>query len=402
MRILFCTDTYPPQLNGVSVVTAAMVAGLHHRGWECAVIAPTYPPGTRDVLPVPVEVAQHGIPAVSWPPYPDVRLALRARSRVRDIIREFAPTVVHCASELAIGRAGLLEARAHGIPVCTTYHTDFSRYCDAYGVPWLRPAVTRWIARFHQRANLTLTPSRAARRSLHDLDVRHVRVWSGGIDAEQFHPRHFSLLTRHRLAMGQAFTFLYVGRLAPEKSVDVVLSAFARLSAQCPAGSVRLLVAGAGPSEATLRNQAPPGVTFLGAVNRASDLPALYASADAFVYASTTETLGLVILEAMASGLPVVATPALGVGDYLEDGRNGLAFPAHNVDACAQAMSQLCTGDSLHERLRLGARQTAERFADGAEMDRLDAMLQDLAQAPPHAAPAHRLFSAARAVPDSR
>jgi glycosyltransferase involved in cell wall biosynthesis len=202
--------------------------------------------------------------------------------------------------------------------------------------------------------------------------------------------------------MGQAFTFLYVGRLAPEKSVEVVLSAFARLSAQCPAGSVRLLVAGTGPSEAALRNQAPPGVTFLGAVNRATDLPALYASADAFVYASTTETLGLVVLEAMASGLPVVATPALGVGDFLEDGRNGLAFPAGNVDACAQAMRQLCAGESLHERLRSGARQTAERFADGAEMDRLDGVLQDLAHTPLHEAPAHRLFSAARAVSDSR
>lgn len=401
MRILFCTDTYPPQLNGVSVVTAAMVAGLRDRGWECAVLAPTYPNSARDVLRAPENVAQHGVRSAAWPPYPEVRLAWPSRGRVRSIIREFQPDIVHCATELMIGRAGLLEARGLGIPVCTTYHTDFSRYCDAYGVPWLRAPVSKWISRFHRRADLTLTPSRAARQSLLDLKVRHVRVWSGGIDATQFHPRHFSLLTRHRFAMGHAFTFLYVGRLAPEKNVEVVLEAFARLQARRPAGSVRLLVAGAGPSESVLRNQAHPGVTFLGPVNRTDDLPALYASADAFVYASTTETLGLVILEAMASGLPVVATPALGVGDYLDDGRNGLGFPAHDADACAHAMEQLCTGDSLHERLRSGARQTAERYSLGAEIERLDGLLQALATYPPRTAREQHGPMTARAVPDS-
>jgi phosphatidylinositol alpha 1,6-mannosyltransferase len=127
----------------------------------------------------------------------------------------------------------------------------------------------------------------------------------------------------------------------------------------------------------------------------------LYASADAFVYASTTETLGLVILEAMASGLPVVATPALGVGDYLEDGRNGLAYAAQDIEACAIAMQSLCANASLHERLRAGARHTAERYALHTEIERLDGLLHDLVQRPPQAVSAPPTFTPPRAVSDS-
>ena len=382
MRILFCTDTFPPQLNGVSVVTAAMVTGLRARGWECGVMSPVYEAAEPTVRPEPADVPRFGVRAWSWPPYPDVRLAWPSRRRVGALLDSFRPDVVHCATELLIGRAGLLEASARGIPVCTTYHTDFSRYCDAYGVPLLRPLVRRWIGRFHRRATRTLVPSRTAQRDLSALRISGTDVWGGGIDVEHFHPRHFSLLTRHRFAMGPAFTFLFVGRLAPEKNVELLLEAFARLQATRPAHAVRLLIAGTGPSEAALRARAGAGVTFLGAVDRTTDLPALYASSDAFVFASETETLGLVVLEAMASGLPVIACQAGGVADYLEHARNGLAFTPGNVDGCTSAMARVMDDASLHERVRSGARATAESMSCTRELDRLDTMLRELVTQP--------------------
>jgi glycosyltransferase involved in cell wall biosynthesis len=386
MRILFCTDTFPPQLNGVSVVTAAMVTGLRSRGWECGVMAPAYgpaySPAARSVRPEPTMIPHFPVRAWSWPPYPEVRLAWPSRQRVGALMDTFRPDVVHCATELLVGRAGLLEATARGIPVCTTYHTDFSRYCDAYGVPFLRPLVRRWIARFHRRATRTLVPSPTAQRDLSTLRVTGTHVWGGGIDAEQFHPRHYSLLTRHRYAIGSAFTFLFVGRLAPEKNVELLLDAFARLQMARPTHPVRLLIAGTGPSEAALRARAGAGVTFLGAVDRATDLPALYASTDAFVFASATETLGLVLLEAMASGLPVIACQAGGVADYLEDERNGLAFAPGHVDGCVRAMTRVMEDESLRERVRSGARTTADAMSCTRELDRLDAMLRDLVTSP--------------------
>jgi glycosyltransferase involved in cell wall biosynthesis len=375
-RILFCTDTFPPQVNGVSVVTAAMVSGLRKRGWECAVLGPAYPLTGRRVLWSPDVERRYAVPSVGLPGYRDVRLSWPTSRYVRSVFDDVRPDLVHCATEFSIGYAGMREAARRGIPVCTTSHTDFSRYCSAYGVPFLRPAVTRWMRHFHGKANRTLVPSRVAQDALLEIGVRQTHVWGGGVDAELFHPRHFSSATRQRLGIGRVFTFLHVGRLAPEKNVELVLAAFAMARAQQPEVPMRLLIAGAGPSEKALRGSSTPGVTFLGAVDRTNELPALYASVDAFVTASTTETLGLVTLEAMASGLPVIACREGGLRDYFVHTHNGLSFAAGDATDCAEAMVRLVRDASLHERLRSGARQTAEAWSSVRDLDRLDGLFQ--------------------------
>lgn len=402
MRILICTDTYPPQLNGVSVVTAAVVTALRARGWECSIVSPSYPSQQRDLLHADHGDAHFTVRSVGCPGYRDLRLTWPSMRYLRRIVHDVRPDMIYCATEGMVGRAASRIANELELPLVTTYHTDFSKYCTAYGVPWLRPAVSAWLSRFHAAADCTLTPSIASRRQLQQLGVPHAKVWSGGVDVEQFHPRHGSTLARYRFALGNAFTFLYVGRLAPEKNIELLLRAFARVQKERPHGSVRLLIAGTGPSESSLRLQAPEGVTFLGALDRRHDLPPLYASANAFTFASTTETLGLVTLEAMASGLPVVAVAAGGVGDYLEHGRNGLAFGPEDVDACAAAMTRLCDDPSLHERLRVGARTTAERYANGAEFDRLDTLLREVIRRQRIPSPLPSPWLADCVAPDSR
>jgi glycosyltransferase involved in cell wall biosynthesis len=378
MRLLMCTDTYPPQLNGVSVITALTVAGLRERGWECTVVAPAYPRHERTALAVPEHVPVIPLRSVAWPPYPELRLALATPSRLRPIVEQVRPDVVHSATEFLIGRSGKVAAQTAGIPWCSSYHTDFVRYTASYGLPWLRRAVATWIARFHADAARVFTPSSASRDDLRQLGVRDVERWGRSIDHALFHPSHRSATMRERLGLGDAFTFLHVGRLAPEKNVELLLDAFRLLQQAYPAGAVRLLVAGSGPSEASLRARGGPHVHFLGAVDRVQMLPALYASCDAFVYASATETLGLVVLEAMASGLPVVATPAGGVADYLEDSGNGLAYPAGDVHACRVAMQRLLDDASLRARLQAGARRTAESRSWSRELDRLDASYHEV------------------------
>ena len=374
MRVLYCTDTYPPQVNGVSVVTAISVAGLRERGWDVHVIAPRYPhedAARRD----PNVIA---LPSMPLPLYPDVRLVLPDYAAVRAEIDRFKPDLVHCATEFIVGRVGQIAAARAGVPIVTSYHTDFSRYMTSYGVPWLAKPVARYLARFHKRARRTFTPSKASRADLLRLGVSDVEVWGCGVDADRFNPSRRSQELRVKLGIDGAFTFLYVGRLAAEKGVDVVMEAYRRAESQLPHGVARLVVAGAGPEEKRLRATAPPGTVFLGFLERDAALPALYASADAFAFASTTETLGLVVLEAMASGLSVIAAPAGGVAEHLRDGENGIAYPANDVDACAAAMVRLATDGSLSVRLRTGARRTAEALTWSAELDRLDASYRQL------------------------
>jgi glycosyltransferase involved in cell wall biosynthesis len=198
------------------------------------------------------------------------------------------------------------------------------------------------------------------------------------VDTELFHPGRRSQALRAVLGMGSRFTFLYVGRLAPEKRPEQVLEAFRMASEILPRGVIHLIFAGTGPREAELRATAPPGVTFLGMLERQSQLPDVYANADAFVFASVTETLGLVVLEAMASGLPVIASPAGGVRDHLLDGENGIACPEGDAAEMARAMIRL-TGDwTLSRRLASGARRTAEQLSWTREMERLDLSYQEI------------------------
>lgn len=385
MRVLYCTDTYPPQINGVSIVTAVSVAGLTRRGWECAVAAPRYPAATHaswspDTSPGPGAVEVVSLPSVPVPGYPEIRLAISGRRTVHELVRRFAPDLVHCETEFSVGRMGQRAALAVGAPLVSSYHTDFGRYTEAYGLPWLRRAVGRHLARFHSRSLRVYTPSTIARHDLQALGLDTVEVWGRGVDTTVFHPSRRSQELRAELGMGSRFTFVYVGRLAAEKRVDLVLEGFRQASTMVPRGVLHLIIAGTGPCEAELRAAAPSDVSFLGFLDRRTRLPDLYANCDAFVFASTTETLGLVLLEAMASGLPVIAAPEGGVRDHLRDGINGLVYPAGDAAAMARAMVRLAGEWHVTQRLARQARKTAEGLSWERELDRLDASYREVCE----------------------
>ncbi|MBA3893451.1 MAG: glycosyltransferase family 1 protein [Gemmatimonadales bacterium] len=377
MRVLYCTDTYPPQMNGVSIVTAASVTGLARLGWECAVATPRYPPAVhaawnRDFVTQRSEEAVFDFPSVAAPFYPDIRLAGPRVGQLERIIRRFGPDLVHCQTEFGVGRAGKAAAARMGVPVVSSYHTDFARYTEAYRARWLEGIVSRYLARFHRTSCRVYTPSTVSRQDLLRLGLTDVEVWGRGVDTELFHPGRRSEALRAALGMGSRYTFLYVGRLALEKRPDQVLDAFRLASAMLPRGVIHLVIAGTGPREKELRASAPRGVTFLGLLDRRGRLPDLYANCDAFVFASVTETLGLVVLEAMSSGLPVIAIPAGGVRDHLRDGRNGLACREGDVQGMALAMARVATEWGLSRRLARGARASVEELSWVKEIERLD------------------------------
>jgi phosphatidylinositol alpha 1,6-mannosyltransferase len=396
MRVLYCTDTYPPQVNGVSVVTALSVAGLSARGWECAVVAPRYPASMRSTFSADgdggtMERERTTLASIPMPGYAETRLCAPDYPAVARAVRRFAPDLVHAETEFMAGRLGQIAAARAGIPIVTSYHTDFAKYTAAYGVPRLERIVSRYISRFHRRALRTYTPSAPAREYLHSIGVQNVEVWGRGVDTQAFAPSRRSSALRNSLGADRKFVFLYAGRLAAEKGVDVILRAFAAARAALPASSVHLVIAGGGPLEGAIRASASADMSFLGYLDRARLLPELYASCDAFLFSSTTETLGLVVLEAMASGLPVIATPAGGVADHLRDEENGLAFPPHDAAAMAAQMVRLAQDRALATRLGASARHTAEALSWELEYDRLDCSYRELLeQLPAHAGIATR------------
>jgi phosphatidylinositol alpha 1,6-mannosyltransferase len=381
MRVLYCADTYPPQVNGVSVVTSLSVSGLRTRGWSCAVVAPRYPSDTTTVFTESSSGAADllvSIPSVALPNYHDLRLAAPLYVSVARTIRRFRPHIVHSETEFMIGRLGQIAGRRAAVPLVSSYHTDFARYAAAYGVPWLKTTVARYLARFHQRSRRVYTPSGPARADLMRSGVNDVEVWGRGVDAASYSPEHRSAAWRQRLDLGDRFAFLYVGRMAAEKRVEHIVAAYAEAVSRLPPDTTRLVIAGAGPRTEAVRAAAPAGTIFLGYLDRRLELPALYASADAFVFASLTETLGLVVLEAMASGLPVIAVPAGGVADHLRDDVNGIAIPATDVGAMARAMVTLASNADTTRRLSTGARATALALTWDAELDRLDLSYRDV------------------------
>jgi len=387
MRVLYCTDTFSPQVNGISVVTGLSVAGLSRRGWECAVVAPRTP------QPAAIRSNQHvreehgaalllSLPSVPLPGYSEVRLALPSPGPVHELVQRFRPDLIHCVTELTVGRMGQLAAAQAGIPMVSSYHTNFAGCLAAHGKSWLRGTISAYLQRFHQRCRRSYTPSSVACDELLRWGISDVEVWGRGVDAGLFHPRRRSAEFRTSLGLADRFTFLYVGRLSADKRVSQVVQAFGLAQQMLPRDVIHLVVAGTGPQEATLRARAPDGVSFLGFVDHESRLPDLYSNSDAFLFSSTTDTLGLVVLEAMASGLPVIATSAGGIADHLRHDHNGVAYPPGEVGAMAQWMVRLAWDRGLANRLGRGARATAEALSWDQELDRLDLSYREICGLP--------------------
>jgi glycosyltransferase involved in cell wall biosynthesis len=308
-----------------------MAHRLPEHGVATVVVAPRYPHAHRGI---PGELRVRSVP---FPRYPAVRLSLPVPGQVRRFLAGFRPDVIHVATEGPLGVAGRAVAVRRRIPLVTSYHTDFPGYCRHYGAPALERVAWRWLRWFHRPARLTHTPGEFVRDTLHAHGIRQAVVWGRGVDTDHFHPDRDGSVWRRRLGLDPATVLvIHVGRLAPEKNVEVLADAWAIARASLN-GRAAFVVAGEGPMGARL-DARMPWAGRLGFLDR-EDLADLYAAADLCVLPSATETCGLVALEAMASGVPVIAADAGGFRESIRHGVNGLlaspddprAFAAHIV-----------------------------------------------------------------------
>ncbi|MEV6106963.1 glycosyltransferase family 1 protein [Streptomyces sp. NPDC051940] len=328
MRIAIVTESFPPDVNGVAHCALQTARHLVRRGHDVLVVAPAAPQGTPEGAPSPCRVVR--LPAISLPGYPQVRLALPSR-RLAAELTAHRTDLVHLASPFVLGARGAAVAARLGIPAVAVYQTDLGSYARTYmgageALAWRR------IRAVHTAAALTLAPSSAAMTHLTGHGVPRVRLWPRGVDAHRFDPARRDEALRAGL-VGDAHTLVgYVGRLAPEKHVELLA-----LAARLP--GVRVVVIGDGPSAASLRESLPQA-RFLG-MRTGDELARLYASLDVFVHSGPFETFCQTVQEAMASGVPVVAPAAGGPLDLVTHGRTGLLVPPMDAEAVRDAVAEL-------------------------------------------------------------
>lgn len=360
MRIAIFTEVFLPKIDGITNRLRHTVAELRSAGHDVLLFAP------QDASPRHGDVRVVRIGGLPFPPYPGLRMSA-PDPRIAWELARFRPDVVHAVGPACLGVWGALAARALGIPLLASYHTDFPRYLPDYGLGWTRPAIWPLIRSIHNLAALNLAPSRFTRDELRSHGVERVELWRGGVDTRLFHPRRRCLDMRMRLCDGRpdAPVLLYVGRLSPEKNLDVL----GRLLEAVP--RVRLALVGDGPARPALeRALAGRPAAFLGFL-RGEELAQAFASADLFVMPSRTETLGFVVLEAMASGCPVVAARAGGIPDLVEHEESGILYDPDREEDARSAVAELLQQPGkrrFHARL---ARKRAEAASWRAETARL-------------------------------
>ncbi|CAB1129885.1 GDP-mannose-dependent alpha-mannosyltransferase [Candidatus Hydrogenisulfobacillus filiaventi] len=348
MRIAYVTETWWPSTDGVVTRLTATVRQLRRWGHDLLIIAPAG--GAPEFEGIPVRSV------------PNVRVSFIYGGkpwglpvpRVGRYLDAFRPDVVHAVNPFVVGIAGVLHASRRGWPLVASYHTNIAQYADFYHLGFTKPAIWAILRALHNRAQVNLTPSQAVKADIEAHGIRRVRVWQRGVDVDLFHPRRADPVWRRRVARRPDRPLvLYVGRLAAEKHIE-------RLRALFEEGlDVNLVLVGEGPDREHLEwvFRGLP-VAFTGVLH-GLDLARAYASADVFVFPSTTETLGLVVLEAMASGLPVAVAETGPAHELLDGSGAGFLFDAGNGAALARAVRTLL--DPVRRReMGQAARREAE------------------------------------------
>ncbi|MCX4452667.1 glycosyltransferase family 1 protein [Streptomyces sp. NBC_01340] len=358
MRVVIVTESFPPDVNGVAHCALQTARHLVDRGHAPLVVAPATAAGHGPDALAPCPVVR--VPSLPLPGYPQVRVALPSR-RVAAAITEHRADIVHLASPFILGVRGMAAAARLGVPAVAVYQTDLAGYARTY-VGAGEATAWRRIRSVHAAADRTLAPSSAA---LHDLEahgVPRVRLWPRGVDTVRFRPEHRDEALRRELAPNGELIVGYVGRLAPEKQVELLAGA-------CGLEGVRVVIVGDGPSETTLR-EALPGAVFLGR-RTGDELARIFASLDVFAHTGPFETFCQTVQEAMASGVPVVAPAAGGPLDLVAHGRTGLLVPPRDGAAVRDAVWALAVDPTLRAAYGTAGRATVEGRTWAAVGDQL-------------------------------
>ena len=365
MNITFVTDTYSPQANGVATTLERLVKGLRERGHKVGVSRPA-------VLACDEEGLQ--VPSIGLPGYKEVRFGFPIKLVLQSRWYKRRPDVIYVATETPLGASSISAARALGIPAASGFHTNFQQYMAHYQVPLLEKAALKYLRHVHNRSTCTFVPSRDV---IADLDARgflNLELLPKGVDTRLFSPKKRSQPLRQSWGAREGtLVGLYVGRIAAEKNLPLLVKSFLEIQKRIP--DFRGVFVGDGPKLAELKRDYPqfiyPGVL------RGEDLAEHYASADLFLFPSITETFGNVTMEAMASGLAVVAFDYAAAKQHIRNGENGFTAPFDDGDAYLELVLEALNADLAE--IRVNARASARKVRWKKVIKRFEKQLSILA-----------------------
>lgn len=358
MRIAIVSEVFLPAIDGVVTRLTRTLEELSHAGDDAVIIAPEGGPSTYAGATVV------GMPAVPLPLYPDgdryppKRVSLPSPLLGRALQR-YRPDVVHAINPVLLAAGGVVVAHRRRLPLVASYHAHLTTYAHLYRLGFAEGAGWRYLRALHNRADVNLCTSRATLDDLRAHGIERLELWPYGVDTERFHPRMASPEWRERLTGGHPdrLTLLFVGRLAKEKTIERLREAVRG------SDRVALAIVGDGPLREDLeRTFAGTPTTFLGFLGGA-DLASAYASADVLVLPSQTETLGMVTLEAHASGLPVIAAVSPAARELIRDGVDGLIYDPRVPGALTRAVGLLDRDPALRASMGLEGRDVVSGAA---------------------------------------
>ena len=352
LRIAVVTETWPPEVNGVAMTLAKLVQGLSHRNHDVQLIRPrqtkTDSPMSDSSLE---EVLMRGMPI---PRYPELKLGLPSKKTLVKTWTLRRPDVVHIATEGPLGWSALQAAKVLKLPVTSDFRTNFQSYSKHYGVGWLRKPIVAYLRKFHNATACTMVPTRELMRTLSQNGFANLKVVSRGVDTKLFNiSKRDTSLRSSWGATDDTKVLISVGRMAPEKNLDQVLKTYEALKSTGQA--FKLVMVGDGPLKDQFQKRYPE-IIFPGMLTQ-SNLAAYYASSDLFIFPSQTETFGNVTLEALASGIPVLAFDCAAARDWVQTGVNGWLVAENNPEGFAAQAVTIFNSKDLLDQITQSTRQ---------------------------------------------
>ena len=353
LKIALVTETWAPEINGVALSLLQLCKGLQKQGHKILLIRPTqkqkctnFSPN-KECLVVPQSIPRYVNLQFGWPQY----------GKVAQAIESFEPDVVHIVTEGPLGFAALHVAKNRNIVVSSGFHSSFHEFSRFFDLAFLVKPIQHYLRWFHNHTQLTCVPSTHTQQGVRDFGVTcPLAVVGRGVDTTRFSSKYRSVILRKRWNADENIrVMLYVGRLSPEKEIHVLMDAYKKMLMQQQ--KVKLVIVGDGPDRSRLQKMPIASEVIFTGILIGTELAEAYASADVFVFASQVETFGNVVLEAMASGLPVVAYDYACAQQQIQHGQSGWLCPLGQTEVFVQTMLQLPEQKTLHQMGRVAMQQ---------------------------------------------
>ena len=357
MKIAFFTETFLPKVDGIVTRLTKTIDNLVQKGDEVVVFCP-------EGCPTEYKGAKIiGVAAMPLPLYPELKLGLPGPA-VSEALEEFKPDLIHVVNPAVLGLGGIWLAKTNNIPLIASYHTHLPKYLEHYGMGMLEPLLWELLKAAHNQALLNLCTSTAMVEELESKGIKRTALWQRGVDTQTFKPEFRNQNMRNKLLgkyTDKSSLLIYVGRLSAEKQIERIKPVLEEIPDAC------LALVGDGPYRSQLEKIFEKTQTnFIGYLS-GEELASAYASGDIFLFPSSTETLGLVLLEAMAAGCPVIGANKGGIPDIINDGVNGCLYDPDGDDegksSLIEATKKILNNSNTKENMRIEARKEAEKWS---------------------------------------